>query len=408
LGRCSHGAKARRNRIVAALAMALALAATTAAAQKQYDPGASDTEIKVGNISTYSGFFSQYGAVARAEAAYFKMINDRGGINGRKINFISVDNGSDARKSLDLARTLVERDQVLLIFSAQGAGTNLAIRDYMNQKGVPQLFASATSSKLNDPSNFPWTIGYQESGRTEAAIFTQYVLLVKPGAKIAVLYGNDETGRDYLAGVYDALGDKASSTIVKEVAYDGDAQNIGALVAALKDSGANVFFNMAAGRYATEAIRAAFDSGWHPMQFIANMSQSTGAFLDPAGLQKSAGIISSARSKGWLSAQARDDPQVRDFLDWMKRYNAGANVSDSANVYGYGAAQVLVEVLKRCGDNLTRANVLRQATSLDMEVTMLYPGIRIRTSPTDYRPIKQLYLIKFDGRDWVKFSDVLE
>ena len=399
--------RARRIPIIAIFA-ALALTAVPASAQKLYDPGASDTEIKIGNISFYTGVFSEYGAGARAEAAYFKMINDRGGINGRKISFVSLDSGSDFRKSLDLARRLVEHDQVLLIFSAQGAGTNLAIREYMNQKKVPQLFASASSSKLNDPSNFPWTMGFQESGRTEAAIFAQYVLLVKPDAKIAVLYANGEAGREYLSGVYDALGDKASSMIVKEIAYDGDAQSIGPHVTALKDSGANVFFNMAAGRYATEAIRAAFDVGWHPMQFIANMSQSTGAFLEPAGYQKSAGIISSARSRGWLNAQARNDPEVRDFLDWMKTYNPEASVRDSANVYGYEAAQVLVEVLKRCGDNLTRSNVLLQAATLDMEVAMLHPGIRVRTSPTDYRPIKQLYLIKFDGRDWVKFSEVIE
>jgi branched-chain amino acid transport system substrate-binding protein len=399
--------RARRIPIIAIFA-ALALTAVPASAQKLYDPGASDTEIKIGNISFYTGVFSEYGAGARAEAAYFKMINDRGGINGRKISFVSLDSGSDFRKSLDLARRLVEHDEVLLIFSAQGAGTNLAIREYMNQKKVPQLFASASSSKLNDPSNFPWTMGFQESGRTEAAIFAQYVLLVKPDAKIAVLYANGEAGREYLSGVYDALGDKASSMIVKEIAYDGDAQSIGPHVTALKDSGANVFFNMAAGRYATEAIRAAFDVGWHPMQFIANMSQSTGAFLEPAGYQKSAGIISSARSRGWLNAQARNDPEVRDFLDWMKTYNPEASVRDSANVYGYEAAQVLVEVLKRCGDNLTRSNVLLQAATLDMEVAMLHPGIRVRTSPTDYRPIKQLYLIKFDGRDWVKFSEVIE
>ena len=392
----------------AAIAAVVALAAGTAAAQKLYDPGASDTEIKVGNISSYTGVFAEYGAVARAEAAYFKMINDRGGIRGRKINFVSVDDGSDARKSPELARGLVERDQVLLIFGVQGTGSNLAIREYMNQKKVPQLFAAASSSKFNDPSHFPWTMGFQESGRTEAAIFAQYVLLVKPDAKIAVLYGNGDAGRDFLAGVYDALGDKASSMIVKEMAYEGSAQSIGPQMAALKDSGADVFFNLAAGKYATEAIRGAYDSGWRPMQFLANMSQSTAAFLDPAGLQKSAGIISSARSKGWLSAQARDDPQVRDFLEWMKTYNSDASLRDAANVYGYEAAQVLVEVLKRCGDNLTRPNVMLQAATLDMEVAMLYPGIRVRTSPTDYRPIKQLYLIKFDGRDWMKFSEVLE
>jgi len=376
-------------------------------AQKAYDPGASDSEIKIGNIAPYTGWGSQYASIARAEAAYFHMINDRGGIDGRKINFISVDNASDPSKSRDLARKLVEEDQVLLIFSSIGTEGNLAIRDYMNENKVPQLFVQSSSAAFDDPARFPWTMGFFATFRSEGLAYAKYILQTKPGAKIGVLYANDDAGKEYLAGVHDGLGDKASAMIVKEISYQVADKTLKPQIATLKDSGADVFLNFSIGPFATQAIREAYDLGWRPLQFIPNASLSIAAFLDPAGLEKSAGIITNARSKGWMSPRAQSDSAVRDFLDWMRKYNAQASLRDQDNVAGYERAQTLVEVLKKCGDNLTRANVMKQAASLDLELGMLRPGIKIKTSATDYQPIRQLFLIQFDGREWIPFGGII-
>jgi branched-chain amino acid transport system substrate-binding protein len=349
----------------------------------------------------------EYGAIARAEAAYFQMINDRGGINGRKINFISLDNGSGVAKTLDLAKQLVEKDQVLLIFSSIGTDSNLAIRAYLNEKKVPQLFVESSSSVFDDPSRFPWTMGFFASYRSEGAAYAKYIRQNKPGARIAVLYANDDIGKDYVAGVRAGLGDQASTMIVKEVSYQVSDATLDPQIAALKSSGADVFPNLSIGAFATQSIRAAYDANWHPLQFIPNASLSVAAFLDPAGLDKATGIISNARSKSWLDPQARNDPAVRDFLDWMSKYNPQASLRDQNNVAGYERAQALVEVLKKCGDDLTRANVMKQASNLDLELGMLRPGIRITTSPTDYQPIKQLFLIRFNGKHWIPFRSVV-
>jgi branched-chain amino acid transport system substrate-binding protein len=394
-------------RIFAATLFAIALVATPAVAQKKYDPGATDTEIKIGNISPYTGLYSEYGAVARAEAAYFQMINDRGGINGRKIDFVSVDDGSDTGKSVELAHKLVEQDRVLLIFSSFGSESNEAIRKYMNDKKVPQLFVQASSAVFDDPAHFPWTMGFFATYRTEGSAYAKYILQSKPGAKIAVLYANTDAGREYLTGVHDGLGKKASAMIVKEVPYEQTDPTLSSQIEALKSSGADVFINLAFGKFATQAIRSAYDIGWHPLQFIPNASLSIAAFIDPAGREKAAGIITNARSKAWIHAQAQRDPAVSEFLDWMSKYNPKASLRDQLNVAGYERAQVLVEVLKKCGNDLTRANVMKQAAGLDLELGMLRPGIRITTSPTDYQPIKQLYLIKFDGTTWVPFGQVI-
>jgi branched-chain amino acid transport system substrate-binding protein len=374
-------------------------------AQKKYDPGATDSEIKIGNIMPYSGAFSEYGAIGRAEAAYFHMINDKGGVNGRKINFISVDSGSDSSKYVALAHQLVEEDQVLLTVGIFGDTSNMAIRPYLNEKNVPQLFIDATESVFDDPSHFPWTMGFQASKRTEGLVYAKYILQNRPGAKIAILYAGDQ---EWLRGIRDGLGTKASAMIVRELSFEySDPATLDAQIVALKSSGADVFMNLAAGRFATQAIRKAYDIDWHPLQFIPNASVSVAAFLDPAGLKKAAGIIANARSKGWLTPQSAQDPAVRAFLEWMKKYNAAATLRDSNNAYGYEVAQTLVEVLKKCGDDLTRANVMKQAASLDLELGMLSPGIRITTSPTDYRPIKQLFLVRFDGRDWVALGEAI-
>jgi branched-chain amino acid transport system substrate-binding protein len=387
--------------------LASAMLAPAAVAQKTYDPGATDNEIKIGNIAAYTGRGSAYGAVGHAEAAYFQMVNDRGGINGHKINFISLDNGSDAAKSVDLARQLVEQDGVLLIFSSIGTDTNLAIRAYMNEKQVPQLFVESSSAVFDDPSHFPWTMGFFATYRTEGLAYAKYILQNRSGAKIAVLYANDDAGKEYLAGVRDGLGDKASAMIVKEAPYQASDATLDSQIMALKDSGADVLLNLSVGAFATQAIRTAYDIDWHPLQFIPNASLSIAAFLDPAGLEKATGIISNARSKGWLEPQTRSDPAVREFLEWMSKYNSQASLRDQNNVAGYERAQALVEVLRKCGDNLTRANVMKQAASLDLELGMLRPGIRITTSPNDYQPIKQLFLIRFNGKAWVSFGAVI-
>jgi branched-chain amino acid transport system substrate-binding protein len=384
-----------------------ALAPSLAVAQKKYDAGATDKEIKIGNIMPYTGTFSEYGATGRAEAAYFQMINDQGGINGRKINFISVDSGSDTSKSVALAHQLVEQDQVLLTVGIWGTPANMAIRPYMNEKSVPQLFVAATESAFDDPSHFPWTMGFQASKRTEGLVYAKYVLRNRPDARIAILYSHDLSGQEWLLGIRDGLGEKASTMIVKEASFEySDPAGFDAEIVTLKNSGADVFMNLVVGRLATLAIRNAYDIDWHPLQFIPNASLSIAAFLEPAGLKKAAGIITNARSKGWLKPQSKRDPAVNAFLEWMRKYNPDASLRDANNVYGYEVAQTMVEVLKKCGDDLTRGNVMKQATSLDLELGMLRPGIRITTSPTDYQPIKQLFLIRFDGQDWVSVDNV--
>lgn len=381
--------------------------AEQAGAQNKYDSGASDTEIKIGNVTPYTGAFKEYGAVARAEAAYFQMINERGGINGRKITLNSADSESAPGKSMELTRKLVESEGVLLLFSSFGTEGNLAVRGYLNEKRVPQLFVQSSSAVFNDPEHFPWTMGFFATYRMEGNIYAKYVLQNKPGAKIGILYGDDDAGHEYLAGVHEGLGEKAAAAIVKEIAYgDGDS-TIDSQILELKNSGADVFFNLSVGKFATAAIRKAYESGWHPLQLIPNASLSITSFLDPAGLEKAKGIISNARSKGWLRPEARSDPAVAEFLEWMKKYNPGVSLRDQNNVAGYERAQALVEVLKKCGNDLTRANVMKQAASLDLELGMLRPGIRIQTSPTDYQPIHQLYLIRFDGNDWAPFGSVI-
>jgi branched-chain amino acid transport system substrate-binding protein len=393
-------------RVSSALLLVILMSVPAAMAQKAYDPGATDTEIKVGNIAAYTGWGKEYGAIASAEAAYFQMINDRGGINGRKINFISVDNGSEVAKNIDLAHQLVEQDGVLLVFSTIGTESNLAIRGYLNEKEIPQLFVESSSAVFDDPAHFPWTMGFFATYRTEGIAYAKYILKTKPDAKIAVLYADNDAGREYLAGARDGLGDKASTMIVKEVSYRASDTILDPQVTALKASGADVFLNLSIGEFTTQAIRTAYDLGWRPLQFIPNASLSVAAFLDPAGPEKAAGIISNARSKGWLEPQARNDPAVRDFLDWMSKYNPQASLRDQNNVAGYERAQALVEVLRRCGNDLTRANVMKQAASLDLELGMLRPGIKITTSPSDYQPIKQLFLIRFNGRNWTSAGSV--
>jgi branched-chain amino acid transport system substrate-binding protein len=399
-----------RQRLRALLALLVILAAAAplhSLPDKKYDPGVSDTEIKIGNIMTYTGWASPYGAIGRAEAAYFQMINDHGGVGGRKINFISLDSASDPATSLVLAHKLVEEEQVLLIFGSLGTDANLAIRPYLNDRQVPQLFIDTSSSVFNDPAHFPWTMGFDASFRSEGAAYAKYILQIKPDAKIAILYANDDSGRDYLAGAHDGLVSKASAIIVKELSYSPSDATLDAQIEALRDSGADVFLNFAIGPFATEAIRKAYDLDWHPMQFIPNASLSVAAFLEPAGLAKSAGVVTNARSKGWLRDFEQADPEVRDFVGWMRQYNPQASLRDQNNVAGYERAEALVELLKKCGNDLTRANVMRQASHLDLAVPMLRAGIKFRTTPTDFQPIHQFFLMQFDGARWRSFGGIV-
>jgi len=390
----------------ALLCAGIALAGSVGAAPR-YDPGASANEIRIGNIAPYTGVSQDYAVVARAEAAYFQMINDRGGINGRRINFISVDDGSDPARTLALAQHLVEQDQVLALFSSFGTDSNLAIRGYANAHQIPQLFVEASSAVFDDPVHFPWTMGFYASYRTEGLAYAQYLLQHKPNARVAALYEDSTAGQEFYQGLRDGLADKAGAMIVQQATYRLSDSNVDAQIETLKSSGADVFMDLAWGSVASAAIRSAYDIGWHPLQFIPNASLSVAAFLDPAGLDKAAGIITSARSKNWLHAHADRDPAVREFLDWMAKYNPQASLRDQLNVAGYERAEALVAVLQKCGDNLTRANLMAQAANLDIEIGMLRPGIRIRTSPRDYQPIKQLFLIRFDGREWLSLDTIV-
>ncbi len=327
-------------------------------------------------------------------------MNERGGIDGRKVKFISVDNACDSQKSLELARQLVEQDGVQLLVSTLGTETNLAIRSYLNDKKVPQLFLESSSAVFDDPVHFPWTMGFFATYRTEGRAYAKYILQNKPAGRIGVLYANDDTGREFVAGLRDGLGAKAAAMIVNEVTYADSDSNWEAQLRTLKESGADVLLNFSLGPVATQVIRKVYELDWHPMQFIPNPSVSIAAFLEPAGLEKAAGVMANARSKGWHAAQAKSDPAVREFLEWMSKYNPQASLRDQNNVAGYERAQALVAVLKQCGNDLSRTSVMKVASNLDLELGMLRPGIRIKTSPTDYQPIKQLFLIQFDGKEW--------
>jgi branched-chain amino acid transport system substrate-binding protein len=397
-----------RMRLLAAIAAFFAIAVPSLPrVEKHYDPGATDTEIKIGNIMTYTGWARQYGAIGRAEAAYFQMVNDRGGINGRKIDFVTLDSASDSSAALPLAKKLVEEDHVLLIFGALGTETNFAIRPYLNDQKIPQLFIDTSSSAFDDPAHFPWTVSFDASFRSEGAAYAKYILETKPKAKIAILSANDDSGRDYVSGVHEALNGKSSPTIVKELSYAPSDTAIDTQIQALKDSGADVFLDFAIGPFATQAIRKAYDVDWHPLQFIPNASLSVAAFLDPAGLQKSAGVITNARSKGWQQPLEQGDPEVRDFIDWMHKYNPDASLRDQNNVAGYERAEALVSVLKKCGDDLTRANVMNQAAHLDLQIPMLRPGIKFHTTAADFQPIHQFFLMQFDGAHWRSFGGII-
>src|SRR4051812_15823119 len=379
-----------------------------AAAQKKYDPGASDTEIKVGNTNPYSGPASAYGTIGKTIAAYFRMVNEQGGISGRKVSFISYDDGYSPPKTVEMARKLVEQDEVLFLFQTLGTPSNTAIHKYMNAKKVPQLFVSTGATKWNDPKNFPWTMGYNPNYQTEARIYARYLLKTKPDAKVAVLYQNDDYGKDYLKGFEDGLGAKAKSMIVARVSYETSDPTVDSQVLQLKASGANVFFNVTTPKFAAQAIRTAHDSGWEPLHLLNNVSLSVGSVLTPAGLEKSVGIITAHYGKDPTDPQWDNDPGLNRWRAFMKKYYPEGSLIDALNVYGYSVSQTLHQVLKQAGDNLTRENVMRQAANLkNFETDTGLPGMKINTSPTNYAPIQQMRLARFDGKAWALFGELI-
>ena len=405
--RTRRGAPFRKLAAFSAIGVLLA-AAAAAADEKRYAPGISDTEIKIGQTMPYSGPASATGAIGLAELAFVKMINDRGGVNGRKIRLVSVDDGYSPPKTVEQTRKLVEQDQVAVIFSSLGTPTNTAIQKYLNDRGVPQLFVATGASKWADPEHFRWTMGWQPNYHTEGRIYARYIREHKPDAKIAVIYQNDDYGKDYLAGIEDGLGERYAKMVVGVASYEVTDPTVDSQIVVLQGTGADVFIDIALPKAAAQAIRKAYDIGWRPLYFLNSVGSAVGAVLRPAGLEKSVGIITARYYKDPTDPQWRDDSAYREWLLWMKKYNPDANVADYYNVTGYSAAMTLVQVLKQCGDDLSRENIMRQAANIHgLELPMLLPGVTINTSPTDYRPIKQMRLVRFDGQTWQPISDLI-
>ena len=386
----------------------LALTSSSVFAQKKYDPGASDTEIKIGNIMPYSGPASAYGIIGKTEEAYFKKINAEGGINGRKINFISYDDGYSPPKTVEQARKLVESDEVLLLFNVLGTPPNSAIQKYLNSKKVPQLFVATGATKWNDPKDFPWTMGWQPNYQSETQIYAKHILKEKPNAKIGILYQNDDYGKDYLKGFKDGLGAKGASLIVAEESYEVSQPTIDSQIVKLKASGADVFMNITTPKFAAQAIKKNAEIAWKPMHFLNNVSASVGAVIKPAGLENAQDIISSAYLKDPTDPQWKDDAGMKAWNEFLDKYYPEANRTDANVIFGYTAAQGLVAVLKAAGDNLTRENVMKQAASIkNLELGGLLPGIKVNTSATDFAPISQVQLVRFKGDTWERFGEIL-
>ena len=388
--------------------LAFVLAVPAAQAQQKYDPGASDTEIRIGNTNPYSGPASAYGAIGKSIAAYFRMVNDQGGINGRKINFITYDDGYSPPKTVEMVRKLVEQDQVLFVFQTLGTPSNTAIHKYMNMRKVPQLHVATGATKWNDPKNFPWTMGWQPNYQTEGQVYARHILQTKPDAKIAILFQNDDYGKDYVKGLKDGLGAKAKSMIVAEASYEVTEPTVDSQIVQLQSSGANVFFNVTTPKFAAQAIRKAYDIGWKPVQYLNNVSTSVGSVLTPAGLEKSVGLITSAYFKDPTDQRWSDDPAVKQWVAFMKKYNPEANLNDAFNMYGYSVALTVHQVLKQAGNELTHENIMRQAASMkDYRVDTLLPRILINTSKDDFAPIEAVQLQRFNGKQWELFGDVI-
>ena len=395
-----------RNRI-AWIAMGFALAAAPAWAQKQYGPGASDTEVKIGNTIPYSGPASAYGTIGKVEAAYFKMLNEQGGINGRKINYISYDDGYSPPKAVEMIRKLVEQDEVLAMFSSVGTAPNISVQKYLNARHVPQIFVSSGATRWNDPAHFPWTVGFNPTYELEGRLYAQYILKTRPDAKIAVIAPNEDAGKDYVRGFKEGLGEHIKQ-LVSETTYLTADPTIDSQMVTMRESGADVFFAEATPKFAAQAIKKAASMGWKPLIILPSVSNSFSAVLEPAGLDNSVGVVTGLYLKDPNDARWANDPALKDWFAWMKKYQPNASTGDLYNVQGYTVAQIMALVLKNCGDDLSRENILKQAKSLNgVEMPMLLPGIKVYTDPNNVTPIRQIQMARFDGKSWVLFGEVL-
>jgi branched-chain amino acid transport system substrate-binding protein len=394
--------------VVLATALSGALIAMPASAQKKYDTGATDTEIKIGNTIAYSGPASIFSVIGKIEAAYFAKINADGGINGRKINFISYDDAYSPPKTVEQTRKLVEGDEVLLIFNPVGTATSAAVQGYLNKKEIPTLFVSSALTRFGDPQHFPWTMGWAPPYQSEGRVYAQYILQNMPAAKIAIMYQNDDLGKDILAGLKDGLGAKAATMIVAEESYEVSEPTIDTHIVKLKATGADVFINAATPKFAAQAIKKSGEIGWKPVHILDQAAQSIGATLKPAGFEHSQGIISAGYVMGANDPQWKDHPGMMEFVAFMDKWMPGADKSDGFYIFGYNVVRTMVQVLKQCGDDLTHANIMKQAANLkDFDSGTLMPGIKLNTTPTDYYPLEQMQLMKFEGETWKLFGPVL-
>jgi len=399
---------ARRSLTLSAVLCMLAVSASGAIAQTKYDSGVSDAEIRIGNIMPYSGPASAYGIIGKTMSAYFHMINDNGGINGRKINFISYDDAYSPPKTVEQARKLVESDDVFLIFAPLGTASNAAIQKYMNTMRVPQLFVATGASRWGDPEHFPWTIGWQPNYRAEARIYARYILEHHPNAKIGVLYQNDDFGKDYVLGLKDVLGDDYSKKVIASAPYEVSMPTVDSQVVAIKTANPDIFINIATPKFAAQAIKKLAELDWHPIHIMTNVSASVGAVLKPAGLQHSKDILSAGYQMDVTDPQWDNHPGMQRFRAFMAKYYPEADRSESGPLTGFNVSTALVEVLKRCGDNLTRENVMKIVADLDFVIDTYIPGVRIKTSPTDFYPIEQVQMMRFTGEKWQLFGPILD
>ncbi|MEA2815345.1 MAG: branched-chain amino acid transport system substrate-binding protein [Rhodospirillaceae bacterium] len=398
----------RRGFVGGASALALLSGSRAAFAQKKYDNGASDTEIKLGHCGPYSGPASAYGVIGKGIEAYWKSVNDAGGINGRKVNFVTLDDGYSPAKTVEVVRQLVEQDKVLCLFNTLGTPSNTAIQKYMNQKKVPQLYVATGASKWGRPKEFPWTMGYQPDYHTEAVIYAKHILANIKDAKVGVLMQNDDFGKDYVDGFKEGLGKDAGNVIAKLVTYEVTDPTVESQIIQLKDSGANVFFNVATPKFAAQAIRKAADIGWKPAQYMTNVSASVTSVMKPAGFDNGQGIITAAYLKDPTDKRWEDDAEMKTWRAWMDKYMPGANQGDANYVYAYSVSFLMQQTLAKCGDTLTHENVMKQAANFQkLRVPMLLPGITVSTSPTDYYPIQAVQLQRFKGDTWDLFGDVM-
>jgi ABC-type branched-subunit amino acid transport system substrate-binding protein len=396
-------------RIAAIAAAAFALGATSALAQKKVnDVGATDTEIKIGNIAPYSGPASPYATIAKTEGAYFKMINESGGINGRKINFISYDDGYSPPKTVEQVRKLVESDEVFAVFQVVGTPGNSAIAKYLNQKGVPHTFVGSGATKWADPKNQPWSMGWQPNYQSEARIYSKYIQKNFPGKTVGILYQNDDFGKDYLTGFHDAFGKDYAKTIIAEVPYETTTPTVDSLVVQIKDANPDIFVTIGVNKFAAQAIKKVGELNWHPIQFLTNVAVSIPSTMKPAGLDFSQGIMSAAYLKDPLDPQWKNDPAMNEWRAFMTKWYPEGDQNDAATVFGYGAAMGMVKVLRQCGDEMTRANLMKQLANMDFDIGIYLPGIHIKTSPTDFSPIEQLQMMRFKGESWELFGPMMD